>query len=957
MKQQQQERKSLSSHHLERFLTSPGNPPIQTPRGDCKIIDIKILSSPVARSTNMGSSLSKDSRAADQAKFTGIHVAPANQVAQPSVGSDSDLSPSHDEDAARYDDSNIDCEEGKAAGQKIINDSPQMTRLISLADSHINEVIKRTLPHNEEQTNSASDIVNYASFEEKSGATVHFLKHRPSEEEPETGCNPMTASPSVNAEAQGGVSREAAQVSESKSVTGTTYMLHEEGSPPLTPALEEESEVSARTSELEQSSAASKVRQNARPEATPVEKTRTEELPSLDEVVFHGGSRTLLQSSSAKKSLSPHKDLDRLAERRASAVRAKENAAARRIQRCYKRLVRRRTAARLKGLKQRIYANRIQRRYRRWIERKHRESEELLNKYTALCAVMIQKLYRGHKARKTYGPVVKRRLGLSRLRKALLIGWKIRRIQKCRKIVALKEVILGLTRDQCQKPSELTKTQRHKRVEDLIRMFQILYVTGQWIQSYPSHPREARSPAKKASENLFASVPNDTEDSGLAKQLELWDKMDSDFAGEVGGKKSVLEPIRETLKEDRLSEMVRQAQDNTDLNLELEDEFQNDDHNICVQYFGKANPSSGPTHAGSVSPANQKAGMGTRKNPGKTPSAEIKRTAADPDDQPIRPARCRPDQGAGSGFDTYNEESTESGQHRKEPDSKAVKKSFLRRRDIYDPRKAIEEAKKRQVKPKRREQSQERAANSRCENKKPTISRRGESEARVPGTLKFSIAGGGAKQEQDSSPAENRSPEAVAEDSREEDDKSPKQFLKRRTRRVEPVKLNWHKVGRRIDCWNPKSHDTPSKPKKPTNKPAKVGVGKRSPGGEHQPKKNHTLLEEEWEPTISLQQVVAVPKPRRRENSPEREPEAESRNKYIKKLGDKERKTHKSKSKSKEEVPCPPQRKAHAKAESTPSKKKEATTTTTIKKERLPLEKLKELFAQYHEDGKSESTG
>ncbi len=81
------------------------------------------------------------------------------------------------------------------------------------------------------------------------------------------------------------------------------------------------------------------------------------------------------------------------------------------------------------------------------------------------------------------------------------------------------------------------------------------------------------------------------------------------------------------------------------------------------------------------------------------------------------------------------------------------------------------------------------------------VARRGESEApSAAGAHKFSLLGGRRIHDKDtpSVPPERESAK------KKEDDKSPKQFLKRRTKKVEPVKVDWKNVGRRIDCWNPK---------------------------------------------------------------------------------------------------------------------------------------------------------
>lgn len=109
----------------------------------------------------------------------------------------------------------------------------------------------------------------------------------------------------------------------------------------------------------------------------------------------------------------------------------------------------------------------------KWHKYKLKEKEDLLKRYMNHCAVFIQKIYRGFSAKIRYEKLLKKRKRFIQIRKALLIGWKTRKILTHKKIQLIKQAIIG-----CIKNDE-----KKKRVDSFIRMFYVLYTTGQWTNS------------------------------------------------------------------------------------------------------------------------------------------------------------------------------------------------------------------------------------------------------------------------------------------------------------------------------------------------------------------------------------------------------------------------------------------------------------------------------------------
>ena len=120
----------------------------------------------------------------------------------------------------------------------------------------------------------------------------------------------------------------------------------------------------------------------------------------------------------------------------------------------------------LENLRKGIIARKIQRTFKKHIKSK--------NQIKLQAAINIQRLYRGWIIRKQHGSILKHKFKLYQLRKALLIGWKIRSIFKSRKIQVLKKNISDL--------SNTCKKLRRRKIENFITLVEILYRTGSWIR-------------------------------------------------------------------------------------------------------------------------------------------------------------------------------------------------------------------------------------------------------------------------------------------------------------------------------------------------------------------------------------------------------------------------------------------------------------------------------------------
>ncbi len=458
----------------------------------------------------------------------------------------------------------------------------------------------------EEHTNSASDIVNYVSAEDKA-SVVHFLKDRVDEEKEEVGSvdvpslgekdNPDIRSEGRDAEEEQPPDsprpeekhvqdRQPEGSTENVDVTKQSYTVHEEKMP-LSPPVEEndasESEVRSRdriglqseelSSQVPQvqqkpvyaeevkSKPERKVEESPVPAKAPLQRTQ-KIYETYEDFLESIGSPTTSSEPKATSALSPAATAaaarppadnpqmkhDREAEEdiRNKAIalertrqEAKErqkrheieeikrkamekellirkNVAATMIQKNFRRFdaqlrwkatkavileERKKDAERakkLQRLRETVSARKIRRAMAGWKERKRAENEDLLRKYMAHCATLIQKHCRGYRARCCYGPQIRAGLVLTKRRRALIQGWRTRKVFKCEKLAETRQSVIELTaqlralensKDPASAPElKKLKFQRKKAVEEFGRSFGRLCQSGRWLESRQPAP-------------------------------------------------------------------------------------------------------------------------------------------------------------------------------------------------------------------------------------------------------------------------------------------------------------------------------------------------------------------------------------------------------------------------------------------------------------------------------------
>ncbi len=110
--------------------------------------------------------------------------------------------------------------------------------------------------------------------------------------------------------------------------------------------------------------------------------------------------------------------------------------------------------------------------------------EGVMQMYIDHCAQILQKCYKGHKTRTLYAKQLAQRMQYRRSRRALLVGWKTRRIWACRRVVSAKENVRDARTElaKCHGDArEELKSVLSARVGELIGLIRILYVTGRWV--------------------------------------------------------------------------------------------------------------------------------------------------------------------------------------------------------------------------------------------------------------------------------------------------------------------------------------------------------------------------------------------------------------------------------------------------------------------------------------------
>jgi len=134
-------------------------------------------------------------------------------------------------------------------------------------------------------------------------------------------------------------------------------------------------------------------------------------------------------------------------------------------------------------------------------------TDSMIFKYKDHCAEMIQKIWRGYKIRDKYRDLLFRRIYYRELRRALLSGWKTRKIMKTDKCIKGKENVRNWERKfGVKNKNEDLRKIRRKLVEEFMSIFNVLYLTGKWTRL--NKVREMRMPRKMQGNNKNRAVSN-----------------------------------------------------------------------------------------------------------------------------------------------------------------------------------------------------------------------------------------------------------------------------------------------------------------------------------------------------------------------------------------------------------------------------------------------------------------
>jgi hypothetical protein len=79
---------------------------------------------------------------------------------------------------------------------------------------------------------------------------------------------------------------------------------------------------------------------------------------------------------------------------------------------------------------------------------KDKVEAELFNNFLNICALQIQKVYRGHKYRKNYLPSLKAERKAEERFRAFIRAWKVRKVMQTKEIFTMGSYIKDLTRVQ-----------------------------------------------------------------------------------------------------------------------------------------------------------------------------------------------------------------------------------------------------------------------------------------------------------------------------------------------------------------------------------------------------------------------------------------------------------------------------------------------------------------------------
>ena len=140
----------------------------------------------------------------------------------------------------------------------------------------------------------------------------------------------------------------------------------------------------------------------------------------------------------------------------------------------------------LKQIRQQIAARAIISAIRRFAAHRKSLKQSLSRKFYTLCVILIQKTWRGYRAKKAFKAVLQRKYAIAT---ALIKGWKCRRILRLGPVVELKDrIITGKT-------EEIRSVLRGK----LCHQVKVLWGNGEWVKTLRGDIGQKRAKCRTAS--------------------------------------------------------------------------------------------------------------------------------------------------------------------------------------------------------------------------------------------------------------------------------------------------------------------------------------------------------------------------------------------------------------------------------------------------------------------------
>lgn len=482
-----------------------------------------------------------------------------------------------------------------------------------------------------------------------------------------------------------------------------------------------------------------------------------------------------------------------------------------------------------------------------YVLRKRNQEKELLKRYVNHCATMIQKTFRGAITRIRYRQMRRRMRRFRIILTAFVIGWKTRKIFKDNELISLQQDVKDIENlaidiaDNDDPEAVATKEEIPWRLSRAKRQhadrFWKLYFTGAWADREDSRYRKQSSRRADNDEEpeyyQYKRKGNRGQGNRRRKQSDNEQHYDEEprrnrdyDRGPSYGEEDYDNPYRQSGTLEERQPNAWDAREDMPIGgkgkYAMPDDMEEPDvgqersgkkgRNIPYRDERDEAPITGkgsydiPDDAGEYPPVQpKKRGPARRRDPNAFDAKE---------DQPV----------GGKGEyvipDDLKDEAFQSGGTE---EVKAKPKREIVKKAKYDPRKAIEEAKKREeeggesaTKNKKSEAFRDIIKNARKYQQESAGGGQSDKEradSQKPAKRGRAIEKKGQIENGDNANEEEKENLEGEEQSKEDGEKRFK-FLKRKTKTIVNEKLNWGKVGSRIDCWVDRSKEAPKSPER-----------------------------------------------------------------------------------------------------------------------------------------------